>query len=241
MVPFKLDEHRFAQSVRSARRGAHRHEQRTHSLVESIPFPVAFVCSMESTDLWRTTVQDSLRPTAIAAFPDNVHTVITPKRVAQFRHSPEHLHRHQHPTLKIKVCNATGVRPRSCDTLQTITTSARSLEPMWKRLGLVTVEQGIKVLGTPLGHEDFVAAHLHLRNHQTLLERIPILQDIQIHKSALRTKQAAYWASGVDTLSLVRGGLRAVADAMVTSLTDGIDWSPRTHNNNSTGSVRNND
>ena len=42
-------------------------------------------------------------------------------------------------------------------------------------------EQGIKVFGTPLGHEDFVAGHLHrvLRTHQTLLERIPVLQDVQ--------------------------------------------------------------
>ena len=49
MVPFKLDEHRFAQNVRSARRGAapgpsgmtNEHFLFARSLVESIPFPVA--------------------------------------------------------------------------------------------------------------------------------------------------------------------------------------------------------
>ena len=156
----------------------------------------------------------------------------------------------------------------------------------------MTAQQGIKVLGTPLGHEDFVAAHLQrvLRKHQTLLERIPALQDIQsawtllLHsassranyqlrvvrpeltelfaaghddgiwrclcaicqispdvepairdtvtlplglgglglRSAHRTRQAAYWASLADTLPMVRGRHRAVADTMVTSLMDGV-------------------
>ena len=41
--------------------------------------------------------------------------------------------------------------------------------------------QGIKVLGTPLGHPDFVAAHLDrvLSDHRTFLERIPSVQDVQ--------------------------------------------------------------
>ena len=48
-----------------------------------------------------------------------------------------------------------------------------SRAPVWRGSGLPTAEQGIKVLGTPLGHEDFVAAHLSsvLHAHQTLLER----------------------------------------------------------------------
>ena len=45
--------------------------------------------------------------------------------------------------------------------------------------GLLT--QGIKVLGTPLGHPDFVAAHLDrvLSDCRTLLERISAVQDVQ--------------------------------------------------------------
>ena len=223
-------------------------------------------------------VQNSLGPTErLLAFLDDVYTVTTPERVAHsFATLQEHLHRHANIRVhlgKIKVWNASGVRPRACDAFQAIATGAGSLEPVWKGSGLVTDEQGIKVLGTPLGHEDFVAAHLHrvLRKHQTLLERIPVLQDIQsawtllLHsassranyqlrvvrpelteqfaaghddgviclispdslggwglRSALRTRQAAYWASWADTLSMVRGRHRAVADTMVTSLTDGI-------------------
>ena len=242
-------------------------------------------------------VQNNLGPTErLLAFLDDVYRVTTPERVAHsFATLQEHLHRHANIQVhlgKIKVWNASGVRPRSVDILQAIATDGGSLEPVWFGSGLVTAEQGIKVLGTPLGHEDFVAAHLHrvLRKHQTLLERIPVLQDIQsawtllLHsassranyqlrvvrpeltelfaaghddgiwrclcaicqispdvdpairdtvtlplglgglglRSALRTKQAAYWASWADTLPMVRGRHRAVADTMVTSLTDGV-------------------
>ena len=52
-----------------------------------------------------------------------------------------------------------------------------SREPMWKGSGLPTKQQGIKVLGTSLGHTDFVAANLDpvLSDHRTHLERIPAL------------------------------------------------------------------
>ena len=112
-----------------------------------------------------------------------MYKVTTPEWVAHsFATLQEHLHRHANISVhlgKINVWNASG--PRPCDTLQAIATNAGSLEPVWKGSGLATAEQGIKVLGTPLGHEDSVAAHLHrvLRKHQTLLERIPVLQDIQ--------------------------------------------------------------
>ena len=44
-----------------------------------------------------------------------------------------------------------------------------------------TVRQGIKVLGTPLGHRDFVRNHLERTSvdHQLLLDRIPMLEDLQ--------------------------------------------------------------
>ena len=111
-------------------------------------------------------VQDSLGPTKeLLVFVNDVYTVTTPGRVAHsFATLQEHLHRHANIRVhhgKIKVWNASVVRPRACDTLQA-----------------VTDEQGIKVLGT----RDFVAAHLHrvLGKHLTLLERIPLLQDIQM-------------------------------------------------------------
>ena len=44
-----------------------------------------------------------------------------------------------------------------------------------------TAQQGIKVLGTPIGHQDFVAAQLELvrREHDVLLSRIPSINDVQ--------------------------------------------------------------
>ena len=46
---------------------------------------------------------------------------------------------------------------------------------------LPTDRQGIKVLGTPLGHPDFVTRHLQavVAEHQTLLDHIPRVKDLQ--------------------------------------------------------------
>ena len=43
------------------------------------------------------------------------------------------------------------------------------------------MDQGIKVLGSPLGHPAFVARHLERTSskHQVLLDRIPLVQDVQ--------------------------------------------------------------
>ena len=38
---------------------------------------------------------------------------------------------------------------------------------------------GMKVLGTPLGHTDFVRNHLERTVDQLLLDRIPMLEDLQ--------------------------------------------------------------
>ena len=95
---------------------------------------------------------------------------------------------------KIKVWNVSGVKPRACQALQRIADASGSREPVWKGSGLPTELQGIKVLGTPLGHPDFVAAHLDrvLSDHRTLLERNPAVQDVQcawalfLHSAASR-------------------------------------------------------
>ena len=60
----------------------------------------------------------------------------------------------------------------------------RSINPnarVWRGSLLPTDRQGIKVLGTPLGHPDFVARHLQavVAEHQTLLDRIPRVKDLQ--------------------------------------------------------------
>ena len=134
----------------------------------------------------------------LMAFLDDVYIASSPLRVGHsFAVLQEQLLRHANIRVhlgKIKVWNSSGVRPRACDTLQDIATASGSLDQVWKGSDLPTDQQGIRVLGTPLGHRDFVAAHLArvLRSHQTLLERIPAVQDVQcawallLHSAASR-------------------------------------------------------
>ena len=52
---------------------------------------------------------------------------------------------------------------------------------VWRGSEVPTTKQGIKVLGTPLGHEDFVREHLERtrEKHRILLRRIPNVPDVQ--------------------------------------------------------------
>ena len=47
--------------------------------------------------------------------------------------------------------------------------------------GVVPAEQGIRILGTPLGHEEYVRHHLDrtIQDHHELLQRIPSVPDVQ--------------------------------------------------------------
>ena len=47
--------------------------------------------------------------------------------------------------------------------------------------GVPTEEQGVRILGAPLGHTDFVSAFLERksRDHHVLLSRIPRVEDVQ--------------------------------------------------------------
>ena len=71
------------------------------------------------------------------------------------------------------------MRPEFCDTLERIAQATEAR--VWRGSGLPTDQMGIRVLDTPLGHRDFVAAHLRnrLRSHQTLLDRITEVPDLQ--------------------------------------------------------------
>ena len=118
------------------------------------------------------------------AFHDDVYVVTLPHRVAHsFSVVQEQLRRHSNIRVrlgKITVWNACGVEPRACQILQRIADASGNRESVWKGSGLPTELQGIKVLGTRLGHPDFVAAQLDrvLSDHRTLLERIPAVQDV---------------------------------------------------------------
>ena len=67
---------------------------------------------------------------------------------------------------------------------------------VWRGGEAGTAEPGIKILGTPLGHTDFVRNQLqHVREHQQmLLDRIPLIPDVQ-SSWALLLHCAAAWAN----------------------------------------------
>ena len=52
---------------------------------------------------------------------------------------------------------------------------------VWRGSEVPSAQQGIKVLGTPLGHPDFVQQHLRdvSEEHERFLTRIPLVRDVQ--------------------------------------------------------------
>ena len=66
------------------------------------------------------------------------------------------------------------MRPPVCDALELIAQREHLEARVWKGSNLTTGQQNIKVLGTPLGHPDFVSAHLDgkIQEHELLLSRI---------------------------------------------------------------------
>ena len=81
----------------------------------------------------------------------------------------------------MKVWNQVGVVSQVCDVLERIVRIEDTTVTVWKGLGLSEEEEGIKVLGSPLGHPAFVTRLLERTSakHQVLLDRTPLIQDVQ--------------------------------------------------------------
>ena len=125
--------------------------------------------------------QEQLGNARVFAFLDDVWVESAPDRVSEvyatlqtelWRHSRIRVH-----DGKTQVWNRGGIRPPGCDALDR---AARAVNPdhttVWRgSVDAATHEQGIKVLGTPLGHDDFIRAHLEqiVQEQAVLLERIP--------------------------------------------------------------------
>ena len=118
-------------------------------------------------------------------FLDDIYVVSNPGRVGPIyqvlevelrRRAGIHIH-----TGKTQVWNAAGVRPAACDELERVARATIPSAQVWKGLELHASARGIKVLGTPLGHPEFVHARLEAltEKHQVLLERIPKIADVQ--------------------------------------------------------------
>ena len=119
------------------------------------------------------------------AYLDDIYIVTTPARVGDvYCLLLDALYRHAHIRLhcgKTQVRNSGGIRPEACDALERVARAENPRAVVWKGSDLPLREQGIKVLGTPLGHLEFVSAHLERTSaeHQVLLDRIPHVPDVQ--------------------------------------------------------------
>ena len=78
---------------------------------------------------------------------------------------------------KTKIWNA----PSGCGVLQRIAETHDPKAVVWRGSDLPMHRQGLKGLGTPLGHPDFARTSLEIKNigHQCFLDRFPILEDGQ--------------------------------------------------------------
>ena len=131
--------------------------------------------------------QSAMHPsTKLMAFLDDVHVVTTPPRVA---HSYAPLDRAlwEHAGIRInqgktQIFNRAGVFPRGC---QHILRAGRQVTPpvvVWRGDSALPSDQWVvTILGTPLGHADFVRAQLRakIEEHRLLLDRVEAVPDLQ--------------------------------------------------------------
>ena len=231
------------------------------------------------------------------AFLDDMYVVTRPERIgAVYVSLQNELFAHSGIVIhggKTRVWNSGGVRPPACDALERIARATDADENVWRGSQLPVHEQGIEVLGTPLGHPAFVSAHLDRisTEHQVFLERIPSVPDLlsawvlllhcaaaratyllrtlppeavarfaEAHdeglwrcmcwllgvpqdqdavtkliatlplvlggvglRSAARTRQAAFWASWADCLSMIRERHPELADELLLRLEGGAN------------------
>ena len=119
------------------------------------------------------------------AYLDDVYIASKPNRAgAVYTSLEENLYGHAHIRIhmgKTHMWNQLGVEPPVCAALQRAAEVVNPRARVWRGSGLPTHEQGIRVLGAPVGHPDFVRSHLQKTagEHQTLLEMIPLLPDVQ--------------------------------------------------------------
>ena len=86
---------------------------------------------------------------------------------------------------KIQVWNRNGIRPEGCDALERIAQAADPTARVWRLSGetdLLPSQQGIVVLGTPLGDPAYIQAHLEKKAAE---QRTLLRADPHGHRSAI--------------------------------------------------------
>ena len=112
----------------------------------------------------------------VASAPDRVGAINAILQHELFAHAGIRVH-----GGKTQVWNMAGIRPEARDVLEQIAQAADPTAVVWRGSEVPSVQQGIKIFGAPLGHPDFVSAHLEraIAEHGVLLERIPLVPDVQ--------------------------------------------------------------
>ena len=83
---------------------------------------------------------------------------------------------------KTQVWNRSGCTPRGVDVMTKIARRTVKDAVLWRGdQNLPVGQQGIRVLGVPIGQEECVKNHLAKKSdeHQVLIDRIPLVQDLQ--------------------------------------------------------------
>ena len=127
-------------------------------------------------------LQRRMRPTErLMAYLDDIYFVSKPERVGDVvAASVQELWPHARIRVhggKTHIWNRAGTKPILQRQAEETDLEAR----VWRGSEVPTTEQGIKVLGTPLGHEDFVNQHLEQtgQKHRKFLRKISTLPDVQ--------------------------------------------------------------
>ena len=113
--------------------------------------------------------------TSIFAYLDDIYIICNPERAVEvFDVVAPALEHHAGIRInlgKTKMWNAAGVKPVGVDDLAAKVRVGNG----------ISSKQGMVVLGTPVGHKDFVNAWLDnlTHEHKTLLKRIRMMQDSQ--------------------------------------------------------------
>ena len=114
------------------------------------------------------------------AFLDDVYVTCTPTRVEEvFQLLETELHRHACISIhlgKTKLWNAAGIEPTGAALLSAAARRHNPQAVVWRGdQALPTVQQGLKVLGAPVGHPNYVKAFMSQKGveHDQLLEMIP--------------------------------------------------------------------
>ena len=152
----------------------------------------------------------------LLVFLDDVHIVSPPGRVSTVHNvldealwSEAGIRIHQGKT---QIWNQAGEKPEGCGELERVAVAADPTAVVWRGSPeLPSHKSGMKVLGTPLGHADFIRDHLEkiAAEHQVLLDRIPLVGDVQFAWLLLVHCAAAMAPLCVELLNLPQWSISA--------------------------------